>query len=145
MSQTADIDTSGLRRCIGTLEAAFAHMQGAGPDGTMRDIFRAACDKQFELVLEIGGSLLRKRLRDFFASNREADRLTFRDAFRHGAKHGLMPAEACERWLQYRDIRNASAHDYGECISPRRRWSSCRRLSPTHKPWPMPSRMRSDG
>ena len=25
-----------------------------------------------------------------------------------------MPAEACERWLQYRDIRNASAHNYGE-------------------------------
>ena len=114
MSRTADIDTSGLRRCIGTLEAAFAHMQSAGPDGTMRDIFQAACDKQFELVLEIGGSLLRKRVGDFFASNREAERLTFRDAFRHGAKHGLVPAEACERWLQYRDIHNASAHDHGE-------------------------------
>ena len=113
MSQTADIDTSGLRRCIGTLEAAFAHLQRENPDEAMRDIFRAACDKQFELVLEIGGSLLRKRIREFFASNREADRLTFRDAFRHAAKRGLVSAEACERWLQYRDIRNASAHDYG--------------------------------
>ena len=80
----------------------------------MRDIFRAACVKEFELVLEVGGALLRRRLRDFLASNREADRLTFRDAFRHAAKHGLLPADACERWLQYRDIRNASAHDYGE-------------------------------
>ena len=80
----------------------------------MRDIFRAACVKEFELVLEVGGTLLRRRLRDFFASSREADRLTFRDSFRHAAKHALVTAEACERWLRYRDIRNASAHDYGE-------------------------------
>ena len=114
MSQTADIDTSGLRRCSGTLEAASEPLQCEHADETMRDIFRAACVKEFELVLEIGGSLLRKRLRDFFTSNREADRLTFRNAFRHAAKHGLVSAEGSERWLQYRDIRNASAHDYGE-------------------------------
>ena len=80
----------------------------------MRRVFNAACDRQFELVLNIGGSLLRRRLGDLFASNREADRLTFRDAFRHGAKHALITADACERWLRYRDVRNASAHDYGE-------------------------------
>ncbi len=109
-----DIDTSGFRRCIDTLEAAFAHLQREGPDGPMRDIFHAACAKEFELVLDIGGALLRRRLRDFFASGHKADRLTFGDAFRHAAKHALISAEACERWLRYRDIRNASAHDYGE-------------------------------
>ncbi len=114
MSRTADIDTSGLRRCIGTLEAAFAHLQQENPGGPMRDVFRAACVKEFELVLEVGGALLRRRLKDFFASGREADRLTFRDIFRHAAKHALVTADACERWLQYRDVRNASAHDYGE-------------------------------
>ena len=114
MSRTADIDTSGFRRCIGTLDDAFGHLQREAPDGPMRDIFRAACVKEFELVLEVGGALLRRRLRDFLASNREADRLTFRDAFRHGAKHALITADACERWLRYRDVRNASAHDYGE-------------------------------
>ena len=114
MSAAATIDTSGLRRCIGTLEAAVGHWRREGANGPLRDIFRAACIKEFELVLEVGGALLRRRLRDFFASNREADRLTFRNAFRHAAKHGLLSAEACERWLQYRDIRNASAHDYGE-------------------------------
>ena len=132
MSQTADIDTSGLRRCIGTLEAAFAHLRRENPDEAMRDIFRAACVKEFELVLEIGGSLLRKRLRDFFTSNREADRLTFRDAFRHGAKHGLVSAEACERWLQYRDIRNASPTTMAR-ISRKRRSNCCRHLSSMHK------------
>ncbi|MDE0406923.1 MAG: nucleotidyltransferase substrate binding protein [Alphaproteobacteria bacterium] len=114
MSRTATIDTSGLRRCIGTLETAFAHLQQESPDGPMRDVFRAACVKEFELVLEVGGTLLRRRLKDFFASGREADRLTFRDTFRHAAKHALVTTDACERWLQYRDVRNASAHDYGE-------------------------------
>ena len=113
MSRTANIDTSGLRRCIDTLEAAFTHLQRQSPDGAVRDIFRAACVKEFELVLEVGGALLRRRLGEFLASNRQADRLTFRDAFRHAAKHGLVSAEACERWLQYRDVRNASAHDDG--------------------------------
>ena len=70
MSRTATIDTSGLRRCIDTLEAAFAHLRRQGPDGAMRDIFRAACVKEFELVLEVGGALLRRRLGDFPASNR---------------------------------------------------------------------------
>ena len=38
MSGTAVIDTGGLGRCIGTLKAAFAHLQREGPDGSMRDI-----------------------------------------------------------------------------------------------------------
>ena len=33
---------------------------------------------------------------------------------RHAAKHALLPADACERWLRYRDNRNTTAHDYGE-------------------------------
>ena len=50
----------------------------------------------------------------FFASNRQADRLAFKDLFRHAAKHGLIEAEAAERWLRYRDNRNDTAHKYGE-------------------------------
>ena len=37
--------------------------------------YRAACVKEFELILEQSGKLLRKRLAAFFASNRQADRL----------------------------------------------------------------------
>ena len=50
----------------------------------------------------------------WFATHRQADRLTFKDVFRHAAKHALIPADACERWLRYRDNRNTTAHDYGE-------------------------------
>ena len=73
-----------------------------------------AAVKEFEIVLEQCGSLLKKRLRPYFSSNRQADRLTFKDAFRHAAKHGLITVEASERWFIYRNNRNDTAHNYGE-------------------------------
>lgn len=108
------IQTEYLRRCIRTLEAAFRALGGHESDQVARDVYRAACVKQFELVLEQSGNLLKKRLRPWFVSHRQADRLTFKDIFRHAAKHALIPADACERWLRYRDNRNTTAHDYGE-------------------------------
>ena len=65
-------------------------------------------------MLEQSGTLLRKRLAAFFASNRRADELVFKDLFRHAAKHRLIDVEAAERWLTYRDRRNDTAHKYGE-------------------------------
>ena len=108
------INTEFLVRCIDALESAFEHLQQHGSDEVFYDVFRAASVKEFEIVLEQSGSLLKKRLRPYFASNRQADRLTFKDVFRHAAKHGLMSLEACERWFAYRDNRNDTAHDYGE-------------------------------
>ena len=108
------IDTTFLRRCILTLELALSKLRGGQTDDFVYDIYRAACVKEFELVLEQSGKLLRKRLAAFFASNRQADRLAFKDLFRHAAKHGLIEIDAVERWLLYRDNRNKTAHDYGE-------------------------------
>ena len=111
--RTVNIDTTFLRRCIATLELALEHLEQAEEDVTIYDLHRAACVKEFELVLEQSGKLLRKRLAPYFASNRQADRLIFKDLFRHAAKHGLIDAAAAERWLRYRDNRNQTAHDYG--------------------------------
>ena len=109
------IDTTFLRRCIQTLELALDELGRRTDAGdVIYDIYRAACVKEFELVLEQSGKLLRKRLAAFFASNRQADRLAFKDLFRHAAKHGLIAPEAVERWFLYRDNRNDTAHDYGE-------------------------------
>ncbi len=108
------INTDFLVRCINTLELAFDQLQLRGPDDDLYDIFRAASVKEFEIVLEQSGVLLKKRLRSYFASNRQADRLSFKDAFRHAAKHDLISVDACERWFAYRDNRNDTAHDYGE-------------------------------
>ena len=109
------IDTAFLRRCIGTLEHAFGEIgELRETDDLAYDIHRAACVKEFELVLEQSGKLLRQRLAAFFASNRQTDRLASRDLFRHAARHGLIDAVAVERWLAYRDNRNDTAHDFGE-------------------------------
>ena len=69
------------------------------------------------MALELSGKLLKRRLRPFFASDRQADRLSFKDVFRHAARHGVISVGACERWLEYRDARNVAAHDYGEGLA----------------------------
>ena len=109
------IDTAFLRRCIQTLEIVLNGIdKQKESDADLYDIYRAACVKEFELVLEQSGKLLRKRLAAYFSSNRQADRLTFKDLFRNAAKHGLIEAETVERWLHYRNNRNDTAHNYGE-------------------------------
>ena len=109
------IDTAFLRRCTRTLDLALDEIgKHREADDVLYDIYRAACVKEFELVLEQSGKLLRKRLAAFFASNRQADRLAFKDLFRHAARHGLIDPETVERWLLYRDNRSDAAHNYGE-------------------------------
>ena len=85
----------------------------------MYEIYREACVKEFELVLEQSGRLLKKKLRPYFASNRQADQLTFNDIFRHAAKHSLISGDECERWLEFRATRNETAHEYGEQFAER--------------------------
>ena len=63
--------------------------------------------------------MLNRRLRPYFASNRQADQLHFNDIFRHAAKHSLISDNACERWLEYRVNRNETAHEYGEQFAER--------------------------
>ena len=114
-----DINTDHLNRCISTLRSAWEGLQQREPGDVLYDIYRAACVKVFELVLEQSGRLLKKRLRPYFASNRQADQLYFNDIFRYAVKHCLMSDDACERWLQYRVTRNETAHEYGEHFAER--------------------------
>ena len=112
MSQT--INTTFYDNLIVALEQAFAKMQLDINDDITRDIFRAACVKYFELILEQSNKLLRKRLKPYFSAAQEADKLVYKDLFRYAAKHGLLTTDAVARWLLYRDNRNDTAHDYGE-------------------------------
>lgn len=109
-----DINTEYLLKCIQTLTRAHDALLQLSPDDNMHDIYRAACVKEFEIILEQSGKLLKKCLRPFFATPKLADRLTFKDIFRHAARHDLITLEEAERWLTYRDNRNDTAHDYGE-------------------------------
>ena len=108
------INTDYLQRCINTLDAAHSQLLQQNSTDISYDIFRAACVKEFEIILEQSGKLLKKRLAEYFSSHRAVDRLPFKDIFRHALKYDLLDTESCERWLQYRDNRNNTAHDYGE-------------------------------
>ena len=110
----ARINTDFLVRCIGELERFLEELERHEPGEFYYDLSRAACVKEFELVLEQSGSLLRRRLRPFFASAGEANRLVFKDLFRYAARVELISPDAAERWFDYRDLRNDTAHLYGE-------------------------------
>ena len=108
------IDTTYTEKCIQTLERAAELLQKCEANTVEFMMYRSACVKEFEIILEMSGKLLRKALKPYFHSSAAVDNLFFKDVFRYAVKHGLLPSEACERWLTYRDSRNTTAHDYGE-------------------------------
>ncbi len=107
------IDTTFFKECLDRLEVYCQLLDRDREDETARRLGRELCIERFEVALEQSGKLLRKTLRPWFASNRAADRLTFRDLFRHAAKHGLIDMETAERWLNYRDTLNGSGEPDG--------------------------------
>jgi len=109
-----NIQTKHFTRCIETLEQAYIEIQKHEEDSLLYQVFRSAIVKEFEIILEQTSKLLKKRISPFFASSRLVDELTFKDIFRYSTKHRLLTLEEVERWFQYRDNRNHTAHDYGE-------------------------------
>ena len=108
-----DISYEYLDKCIATFNRAYSFLLKADPDEIEFELYRFACNKEFEIILEQTGKLLRKRLRSYLHSIKAADKLIFKDVFRHAALRGLLTDEEVERWLHYRDNRNNTAHDYG--------------------------------
>lgn len=107
------IDTTYVVRCISTLQRAQELLLSADKDSIDYDMYRSACIKEFEIILEQCGKLLRKTLKPYFDSTRQADQLTFKDIFRNAVLRSIIDNESCERWFLYRDVRNNTAHDYG--------------------------------
>ncbi len=56
---------------------------------------------------------MKKALVPYFHSKKAVDQLTFKDIFRYTGNYGLLSTDEIERWLNYRDNRNLTAHDYG--------------------------------
>ena len=108
------IDTTYLKRCITTLQNAYSLLQKTDEKSTDYDMYRSAIIKEFEIILEQSGKLLKKCLIPYFHSKKAVDQLVFKDIFRQAAAHGLISLDEAERWLVYRDNRNSTAHDYGQ-------------------------------
>ena len=107
------LDTSYFDRCIKTLEKAHTLLLKSNPEKIDYDIYRSACIKEFEIILEQSGKLLRKILKPYFHSSKEVDKLNFKEVFRHSVLRSILKEDVCERWMTYRDNRNHTAHDYG--------------------------------
>ena len=107
------INTDNLTRCVETLEAALGGLRGEEPGSQMYNVFRGACVNEFQVILELTASLLRRRLRPYFATVSQVNELTFGRLFREAAKAGLISLNECRRWLGYRERRNVMAHRYG--------------------------------
>lgn len=107
------IDTTFFNRCITTLERALGRLEQSDPDDIDYELYRSACVKEFEIILEQAGKLLRKCLNDYMHSIKAVNQLVFKDVFRQAAQHGLVTVAEAKRWLIYRNNRNNTAHDYG--------------------------------
>ncbi len=107
------IDTFFFDRCIATLDKAHFLLLKANIESIDYDMYRSACIKEFEIILEQAGKLLRKVLKAYFHTPKEVDKLNFKDVFRNAVLRDLIDNEQCKRWMQYRDNRNNTAHDYG--------------------------------
>ncbi|WP_071886001.1 nucleotidyltransferase substrate binding protein [Hymenobacter sedentarius] len=107
------LDFSALERCLGTLKRAHSCLLQHGPDSDDHDLFRAACVKEFELILEIVVKLLRRVLREYLTSTRELAEMNYKNVFGLAASHGLLSVDEVDRWFLYRDNRNTTAHEYG--------------------------------
>ncbi len=107
------IDTTFYNRCILTLEKAHSLLLESEAESIEYEMFRSACVKEFEIILEQTGKLLKKALNPYFHSNKAVDALVFKDLFRYAAQHSLINLESAERWFKYRENRNNTAHDYG--------------------------------
>ncbi len=110
---TMKIDTSYYNRCIHTLEKAHGLLLKTNVNDIEYDMYRSACVKEFEIILEQSGKLMRKILKPYFHSSKAVDSLYFKDLFRHAVTRGIITPELCERFLEYRNNRNNTAHDYG--------------------------------
>jgi len=107
------IDTTYLKKCNLALKRASSELTKHSEDDFMYEMYRSATIKEFEIILEQSGKLLKKVLRVYFHSNKEVDKLVFKDIFRQAGLHSLLNIEEVERWLEYRDNRNSTTHDYG--------------------------------
>lgn len=111
------LNVDQLRRCIRTLESSLALYVKAAPDSTDQEVFRNAIVKSYELTQETAFKLLKKALKAFGHGGRKLETTPVKDLLRLAAVHGLMTLPEVERWFQYRDNRNNTAHDYGEAFA----------------------------
>ena len=99
MIKKQDLNIDYFSRCIKILDSAYQSIKQSGIKKIDYDIYRSACIKEFEIILEQCGHLLKKRLGEFVAVKKQLDKLNFKDIFRYSAKHGLISSQRVKNGL----------------------------------------------
>ena len=107
------LNTQNLSSCFKTLKLSYTVLLQTSMEDELFEVYRLAVIKGFELTLEVTAKLLRKALKQYGASVKQVDTLTYKQVFRESAKHNIIDVNLAERWFAYRDNRNDTAHDYG--------------------------------
>lgn len=108
------INLNYFNKCISTLELAYQKYQASDSNSIENQLFRSACVKEFEIIIELSVQLLRKKLMDYEANKRAVQTLTYKNVLRQAAAYGILETEVTELWMAYRDLRNQISHEYGE-------------------------------
>lgn len=114
-SEPFALSGANSRRNLAVLRRALAGLDAATKGSVDFELYRTATIKNFEIALELSGKLLRKRLLDFVENPQSIKNLIYKDVLRKAAEHGLLANQ--EKWFLYRDLRNNTAHDYGEAFA----------------------------
>ena len=84
------INTLFFEHRIQTLERAQTLLCQSETESIDYEMYRSACVKEFEIILEQAGKLLRKCLKDYSHSPKAVDRLIFKVVFRQAANYDLL-------------------------------------------------------
>ncbi len=102
------LDFTSLQKALNSLNRAINRSQAARDDEELRD----AVIQRFEYSYELCWKMLKRQMEQESANPAEIDRLSFRELLREAAERGILTD--IERWMDYRELRNITAHTYDE-------------------------------
>ena len=113
------VDLTSMENCLDSVQRAYGGLLEKVAGSFEYDVYRSACVKEFELLLEVAVKLVRRVLREYVTSTGALADMTFKEVLRTAAHNNLLSLDEVDKWFLYRDIRNGSAHEYGADLATR--------------------------
>jgi nucleotidyltransferase substrate binding protein (TIGR01987 family) len=107
------LDFSSFKKALASLNRALQRSQTAPGDEELRD----AVIQRFEYTYELSWKMLKRQLEQESPTPAQIDQLSYRDLLREAAQAGIIPE--VERWMDYRELRNITAHTYDDLKAQR--------------------------
>jgi nucleotidyltransferase substrate binding protein (TIGR01987 family) len=107
------LDFTSLKKALSSLNRALQRSQSAPGDEELRD----AVIQRFEYTYELAWKSLKRQLEQEVPNPPLIDQLSYRDLLREAAQAGIITE--VERWMDYRELRNITAHTYDDLKAQR--------------------------